>query len=67
MNWNRVLEDARYGYLVFKEQNTIPQTGNSGRANFQYTGFCQKRKPNFKFPNLFRPAPPAPNSLPPRN
>jgi hypothetical protein len=59
MIWDGMLEDARYGYLVFKEQNTIPQTGNSGRANFQYTGFRQKRKPYFKLPEFSKAAKPA--------
>jgi hypothetical protein len=48
MIWDGMLEDARYGYLVFKEQNTLPQTGNSGAGKLSIYRLSPKTQALFQ-------------------
>ena len=66
MNWSRVLEDARYGYLVFKEQNTIPQPEIPGGQTFNIRAFVKNASPISSLQNFSGPEY-RPNSLPPKN
>ena len=61
-----MLEDARYGYLVFKEQNTTPQPEIPGGQTFNIRAFQKNASPISNLQNFSGPKY-RPNSLPPKN
>ena len=54
-----MLEDARYGYLVFKEQNTIPQPEIPGGQTFNIRAFQKNASPISRPQNFSAPGHPA--------